>query len=380
MQSNGNRPFVFIGLGLIVGLVLGLALGLVLGWVVLPVTWTPDSSDVAAMADAYEANTGNLAYAKARLATLSKEDQTRVFADLVRSRTLSNQPLEAKRVANLAQALGLTVSPVTGSVPVTGNTPGPTSATTSRTPVPSTASTATPSPASNLINTLIPLVVLFFAFLLLAAVVLAFLVRARKRVQGDSKAAVPASSRVLGPAKAPRKAPPAPAAPRPAPAAPKAAPSMPPTTTTAGALGRFVASYAIGNDNYDTSFSLESPRQEFLGECGMGVSETIGEGKPDQVAAFDLWLFDKADVRTVTLVLVSEYAFKDQALRAKLGAKGEAILAEKGKVLTLETRALRITAQIVELTYATTVGSPPNSHFQKLTLEIVPTMKEMVPA
>ncbi len=147
-------------------------------------------------------------------------------------------------------------------------------------------------------------------------------------------------------------------------------------TTTPGGPGRFIPSYTLGQDNYDTSYSLDSPRGEFLGETGMGISETIGEGKPDKVTAFDLWLFDKADVRTVTQILMSEYAYKDQMLRTKLATKGEAVLAEKGKTLKLETQSLRIDAQITELIYATTSNLPPNSHFQKLTVEIVPTVKE----
>jgi hypothetical protein len=136
-----------------------------------------------------------------------------------------------------------------------------------------------------------------------------------------------------------------------------------------------VPSYTLGNDNYDTSYSLETSRGEFLGECGMGISETIGEGKPDKVVAFDLWLFDKADVRTVTQILMSEYAFKDQATCAKLATKGEAILAEKGKTLRFETASLRVDAQIVDLIYATNTNYPPNSHFQKLMVEIVPSAK-----
>ena len=83
-------------------------------------------------------------------------------------------------------------------------------------------------------------------------------------------------------------------------------------------LGTFAATYKFGEDNYDTSFTLETARGEFLGETGMGTSETIGEGKPDKVTAFDVWLFDKTDVRTVTQILMSESAYNDQATRQRL--------------------------------------------------------------
>ncbi|MGE5141102.1 MAG: hypothetical protein ACM3JD_16665, partial [Rudaea sp.] len=126
---------------------------------------------------------------------------------------------------------------------------------------------------------------------------------------------------------------------------------------------------------YDTAFTLETPKGEFLGECGMGISETIGEGKPDKVTAFDLWLFDKTDVHTVTQILMSDYAFNDQNLRSRLAQKGELTLAEKGKHILLETATLRVDATIVDLVYASTPGLSPNSHFQKLIVEMVPVQK-----
>ena len=79
---------------------------------------------------------------------------------------------------------------------------------------------------------------------------------------------------------------------------------------------------------------------------------------------------------TVTQIVMSDFAFKDQTLRTKLQTKGEAVLAEKGKTLHLETQSLQIDAHIVDLIYATNPSFPPNSHFQKLVVEIVPTLKE----
>jgi hypothetical protein len=107
----------------------------------------------------------------------------------------------------------------------------------------------------------------------------------------------------------------------------------------------------------------------------MGISELIGEGKPDKVTAFDLWLFDKTDVRTVTQILMSEHAYNDQALRNKLAPKGDLTLAEKGKHLVLETATLHVEAEIVDLVYASTPGLAPNSHFQRLMVELQASQK-----
>lgn len=155
--------------------------------------------------------------------------------------------------------------------------------------------------------------------------------------------------------------------------------TTPPAARTPAAmarsLGTFAATYKFGEDNYDTSFTLETARGEFLGECGMGSSETIGEGKPDKVTAFDVWLFDKTDVRTVTQILMSEWAYNDQTTRARLATKGELVQAEKGKFVRLETATLSVEAEVKELIYASTPGLPPNSHFQKLIVEMVPNQK-----
>lgn len=136
-----------------------------------------------------------------------------------------------------------------------------------------------------------------------------------------------------------------------------------------------MATYNSGVDNFDTSFPLETSRHGFLGECGIGVSETLDDGLPDKVTAFDLWLFDKTDVRTVTQIVMSEHAYNDPGLRAKLQTKGDAVLAAKGRVLALETQSLRIEARIQEMTYAANSRLPAQSYFQKLVVEIASYVK-----
>jgi hypothetical protein len=134
-------------------------------------------------------------------------------------------------------------------------------------------------------------------------------------------------------------------------------------------LAQFVTTYALGDDHYDPSFSIELETGEFMGECGVGISETIGVGAPNKVTAFEVWLFDKNDIRTVTKVLMSDYAFHDEALRTKLAPKGEPVLAEAGKDVMLETKTLRVQARITDAGYG--VGNlPPNSFFDGLTLEL----------
>lgn len=138
-------------------------------------------------------------------------------------------------------------------------------------------------------------------------------------------------------------------------------------------LAHFVTSYSLGNDVYDESFSIESPSGDFLGECGVGISETIGTGDPDKVTAFEVWLFDKNDIRTVTRVLMSEHAFNDPDLRARLATKGEAALIVPNKPITIETLTLRIDVMITEAVYG--AAPPANSFFERLTMELITRSK-----
>lgn len=133
---------------------------------------------------------------------------------------------------------------------------------------------------------------------------------------------------------------------------------------------RRMSIYIAGRGQYDDSFEIEDSNEMFLGECGATIAETIGSGDPEKVTAVEVWLFDKDDfVRTMTNVFVSEHAYNDPSIRSKLETKGELIPIRPGAVATLETNSLRLQARIVEATYG--AGPlPPNSYFEKLSLEI----------
>lgn len=140
-------------------------------------------------------------------------------------------------------------------------------------------------------------------------------------------------------------------------------------------LTQYMSTYILGNDLYDDSFSIETPAGEFLGECGSGISETIGVGDPKKVTATEVWLFDKNDIRTITKVLMSEHAFRDQALRTKLAPKGEAVMVSPNAVTSLETQTLRVRIRVMDLQYGEG-ALPPNSYFERMTVEIAAWPKE----
>lgn len=322
---------------LLATLLLGLGCGLLIGWVIAPVSWTLSVDDLRAISDSYALN-NDLRLARTRLASVSTADQVRLFNRIIAESAVNNRPIEAEHAAALSQALRLNLGS-SGSAP-------------SAAPPSSNSSNASPFPLSSLV--LGGAVVLILALIGVGLFLLVRVGLPRMRVapsRSDSMMPVDAESvEITEPSQ---------------PIRPGAA-----TAVTVGSLGRVQATYTAGMDNFDASFPLETPRQGFLGECGIGVSETVGDGLPDKVTAFDLWLFDKTDVRTVTNILMSDYAFNEPGVRAKLQTKGDAVLAAKNQLIALETQSLKIEARVLEMAYASNPSLPPNSYFQKLVIEI----------
>ncbi|MCR4406353.1 MAG: hypothetical protein NUW24_05445 [Anaerolineae bacterium] len=338
MSTNSSRLTV---IGLVIGLVVGLIVGwMVLGWILVPVEWT-DAAPVdlhrdyrafyvQMVADSYALDLDR----DLALTRLGKWDTARLKEAIADAKAKAN-PQQAQRLDALAAVL-----PEVAVVPgVASPTPG-----------------AKPAQAGGGVN--LGTVGAICGGLLLIVLLLAgigFLFgRARRARQAEEaiEAAPPAARR-----------------PAPEPVllteeerVEEGAPAVPP-------LGHWMTSYSLGNDSYDESFSIETPVGEFLGECGVGISETIGAGPPSKVTAFEIWLFDKNDIRTVTKVLMSAHAFNDEALRTRLEPKGEAVLCQPNKRITLETASLRVEAVVSEMEYGT--GSlPPQSFFNRLTVEL----------
>lgn len=135
-------------------------------------------------------------------------------------------------------------------------------------------------------------------------------------------------------------------------------------------LATFRTTYTSGDDLYDDSFSVESPASgDFLGECGVGIAEAIGVGDPKKVSAFEVWLFDKNDIQTVTKIIMSNYTFNDEETRNQLAAKGDPVAAEGGEVVELETASLRVEARIVDISYGEG-ALPKESFFERMTIEL----------
>jgi len=322
------RPIVSTNtlVGWVVAFALGTVFGLVaLGWGLFPVEYV-DTNFKALSAD-------------------NQAKYVRLVADAYAGTAIGNGDKAKAAMAELSDPAGALFTTLNASTGVDSQIISSLSTATGINP-------AQPAQGSGLLQTLLPLcaVGLFLAVAIGGAVF--FL-----RMRGDG----------------------APAASRTSPRATGASYSTAPSTTIPASemtyqpgeepVSTFKTTYMLGNDLFDESFSVDDQSGDFLGECGVGISETIGVGDPKKVTAFEVWLFDKNDIRTVTRVLMSEHAFRDEALKAKLSAKGEPAQARTGDVVKMETATLKVEARIVDMQY----GSgplPPNSFFQQITLEI----------
>ena len=341
-QSGGNTRLIMAA---VVGLILGVLLGMLLFWGLIPPKMgNPQTYDLAEQAKIQYVELAADSYALDRDLTRveqflygwSPEEEQKAFSGAIAAYETEGRSDRVQRLSDLQTALGLTAVP----------TPAGATATAEVQPQ------ATPS--KGLVQRLqVPCLV--FVLVLLALVLGAIGFRFAMKRRAAQGGAAPAF----------RPARPA-AAEVPAPEEWKGV-GQPP-------LGHFITTYKLGEDTYDESFSIETPTGEFLGECGVGISELIGKGEPDNVTAFEVWLFDKSDIRTVTKVLMSEYAYNDEQMRARLAPKGEAVLAEVGVPFTLETTGLQVQATVTDLQYGEG-QTPPRSFFRQLTLGLVAMAK-----
>jgi len=320
------------------GLAVGLFLGLLIGWwllgvVLFPVDWedaapvdlhpTYRKEVVRAVADAYSVH-GNAELTKAFLSERwEKDDLKRIIGEL---KADAKDDAAVQRLDALAQVLEVAAAPVAVATPA-------------------------PTPEQpSIVGRLLPLCGVFLlivAVLALAGLAVRIL-RNRRAVREEADSLTRMREAI--------------------------SPEMVGTMPSGALLGHFLTSYSLGNDHYEEAFSIET-EDGYLGECGVAISESIGVGPPDKVTAFEVWLFDKNDVRTETKVLMSTHAFNDEAFQAKLATRGDPVLAEFGKIITLETASLQVTARITEMEYGNG-DMPEESYFSRITLELAASLKQ----
>jgi hypothetical protein len=358
--------------GGIAGLIIGLLIGwLLIGWVLWPVQYVGDAYTyelneadkldyLAALVDSYNL-TGRLDVVQQRLNRWTTEEKVGGLARLFAGYQVEGRMPEAERVTDLAgelqraegwdlevvrqeatavaqkyadegaQAKAAAVTVFAGEMGATGV------ATPIASPAPTAVGTEAEVPALGNVGLLVRVC---GVLLLLIVLVLAVLILRSRGRRPRGRAVVREPEAQIEPLR--------PSGPQP--------------------LLQKMSSYKLGMDNFDESFAIETEDDEWLGECGMGISESAGDGTPRRVAAFEVWLFDKINTRTVTKVLVSDFANSNEMLRNKLSTRGEPVLATPGQSFTLETPALRVEARVAEMAYG--AGTPAFGYFENLKVSL----------
>lgn len=134
-------------------------------------------------------------------------------------------------------------------------------------------------------------------------------------------------------------------------------------------LMHFQTVYQLGDDLFDETFSLDEDEDRFLGECGIGIAETINSTDPKAVTAFEIWLFDREDVQTPTYFLLSDFAFSNEQMINRLKNKGRFDRLVKGGEYALESHTLKMKVRISELEYGSENGEK-NSYFNKVGFDV----------
>jgi hypothetical protein len=361
--STNTRLIRQVSVGGVIGLIIGLLIGLLIGWVLWPVqykeAYTYQLVDqqkeqyVAAVADSYNL-TKQVGVAQQRFEGWTTEEKVSALAQLFAEDQAQGKAQEAERVAELAAELqraegwnptvvNQVLSQVASNYAKQGETgkaqavslfAGALGSSVAPPQVPvSTPVTSGPQAQIPIVGNVGTLLGLCGFLLLLLVFVLSVLILRRRGLGGRPTVEKPEVEWAgAGPAPLLQK----------------------------------TSSYTLGMDNFDESFAIETEDNEWLGEFGMGISESLDGGTPRRVVAFEVWLFDKPNTRTVTKVLMSDFAYNNETLRNKLSSRGDPVLATSGGTFTLETPALTVQAQITEMEYGE--GTPSFGYFNNLSV------------
>lgn len=131
--------------------------------------------------------------------------------------------------------------------------------------------------------------------------------------------------------------------------------------------------YRIGNDMYDEVFSIDQG-DNFRGECGISIGETLNNTEPKAVTAFEVWLFDKDDIHTATWYLMSDFALDNEGICKRLEQRGKCDRIRKHDVYVLETETLIVEIKVLELEYGTEMEEK-NSYFTNVVFDVIARQK-----
>ncbi len=340
-MADRNRSYLFIVVAFIVGLLIG---WFVLGWGLAPVQWSnaqlqdlrPEDQQmfVATQAEAFALTQDNRK-AIERLQTLgTQEHVAELSAQVIQQAEAAGDLITADRVRVMATALNLTL-------------PGASA--------PAAEQAGEARQGGSTLATILGLALLAGGIVLAAWLLLRGRAASSEAEDVEDFVVEPLVDE-QGPVYRPGRP------------APPPAPASNVSAERSSAGQDFMAAFHQGDVSYDQSFDIEGPDGSYWGECGMSMSEAV-QGDPERATALEVWLFDKSDIRTVTKVLMSDYAYGNQALREKLSSRGDAVLLAPDLGFVLDAQTLRLMGKIVEMEYDDS-QAPARSTIRRLRVQL----------
>jgi hypothetical protein len=116
-----------------------------------------------------------------------------------------------------------------------------------------------------------------------------------------------------------------------------------------------------------TEIALE-PEFSF-GTMGVRAAQTLDNSDPAKVTAFEIWIDDPTDTRQQSLILMSEYAYNDDAIYKYLALKGKPLLARPDSSTHLLTRSLVLVVDVVTVKYGKD-SELPESYFESIIVNL----------
>ncbi|HEY85745.1 MAG TPA: hypothetical protein G4N96_11620 [Chloroflexi bacterium] len=363
--SNNASPLKPLIVGLLFGFVVGLVLGLVWAWMVQPVTYAGGSHPnelseqyqqtyVQSVSEAYF-TTRDLNTAAARLALFSPQEKVALLAQTSDTYRAAGRDTEADMVgdlsSSLSQAEGWSADDVSAGLATAGASEAfalkmgqvleaPDSSST----VPATVAPSDAQEVTGAKTNWLKVLLITLAVIVVIVIILFLLTRIKPKQRPKEHASKAKMEQVVT----------------------QDGEAMEP-------LRQWVGAYTAGQDSFDESFTVETDDSDFLGECGMGILEGFAAGSPKKVMAFDVWLFDKTDIRTISVPVMSKFAFEDDVFRGKLPPDSNPVLATEGGTFDIETSALLVKAKIEEAAYGD--GPPEMSYFTSIKVSLAVYLK-----
>jgi hypothetical protein len=133
-------------------------------------------------------------------------------------------------------------------------------------------------------------------------------------------------------------------------------------------------SYLRGFDPPEERFRIATTEAAYepehvFGTMGVRVAQALDDDPDPKVTAFEVWINDPTDNRRQSIILMSEYAYNDDAIYKYLALKGKTLPARPGSSTHLITRSLVLVVDVSTVKYSRDADIP-ESYFESVIFQL----------